>query len=68
MSSQRLGEVFEGDSADMCAGKFLLMLMGGRAEGLPCPDPGAIFNNPSAHFVNQMYPLVVRTTVRMDKG
>ena len=33
--------MFEGDSADMCAGKFPLVLMGGRAEGLVCADPGA---------------------------
>ena len=26
-----LGEMFEGDSADMCTGFFLLMSMGGRA-------------------------------------
>ena len=26
--------MFEGDSADMCAGKFSLVSMGGRAEGL----------------------------------
>ena len=36
-----LGEIFEGDSADMCAGKFPLTSMGGRAEGLTCADPGA---------------------------
>ena len=41
MTSEGLGEMFEGDSADMCAGKFLLVLMGGRAEGLACADPGA---------------------------
>jgi hypothetical protein len=41
MTSEGLGEMFEGDSADMCAGKFLLMLMGGWAEGLTCADPGA---------------------------
>ena len=41
MTSEGLGEIFEGDYADMCAGKFLLMLMGGQAEGLPCADPGA---------------------------
>ena len=34
MTSEGLGEMFEGDSADMCAGKFPLMSMGGRAEGL----------------------------------
>ena len=46
MTSERLGEIFEGDSADVCAGKFLLMLMGGRAEDLAqtrdwksCPFP-----------------------------
>ena len=33
--------MFEGDSAEMCAGKFPLVSMGGRAEGLACADPGA---------------------------
>jgi hypothetical protein len=33
-----LGELFEGDSADMCARKFPLMLMGGRANGQACAD------------------------------
>ena len=33
-----LGEVFEGDSAGMCAGKFPLVLMGGRANGQVCAD------------------------------
>ena len=41
MTSEGLGEMFEGDSADMCAGKFLLVSMGGRAKGLACADPGA---------------------------
>ena len=41
MTSEGLGEMFEGDSADMCAGKFPLVSMGGRAEGLACADPGA---------------------------
>ena len=41
MTSEGLGEMFEGDSADMCVGKFPLMSMGGRAEGLACADPGA---------------------------
>ena len=36
-----LAEMFEGNSADMCAGKFPLMSMGGRAEGLAFADPGA---------------------------
>ena len=40
MTSERLGEMFEGDSAYTCAGKFPLVSMGGRAEGLACADPG----------------------------
>ena len=46
MTSEGLGEMFEGDSADMCAGKFPVVSMGGRAEGLACADPGA--RTPSA--------------------
>ena len=41
MTSEGLGEMFEGDSADMCADEFLLKPMGGRVEGLACADPGA---------------------------
>ena len=41
MTFEGLGEMFEGDSADMWARKFLLMLMGGLAEGLACADLGA---------------------------
>ena len=41
MTSEGLGEMFEGDSADMCAGKFSLVSMGGQAEGLACADPEA---------------------------
>ena len=40
MTSEGLGEMFEGDSADTCAGKFPLVSMGGRVEGLACADPG----------------------------
>ena len=36
-----LWEILEVDSAEMCAGKFPLTLMGGRAEGLACADLGA---------------------------
>jgi hypothetical protein len=39
-SMQRLEEW--ADSADMCAGKFLQVLMGDRVEGLACADPGAV--------------------------
>ena len=41
MTSEGLGEMFEGNSADTCAGKFPLVSMGDRAEGLLCADPGA---------------------------
>ena len=41
MTSEGLGEMFEGDSAETGAGKFPLVSMGGRAEGLACADPGA---------------------------
>jgi hypothetical protein len=38
MNSEGLGEVFKGDSADTCAGKFPLVSMGGRANGQACAD------------------------------
>ena len=38
MASEGLGEVFKGDSADMCAGKFPLVSMGGRADRQACAD------------------------------
>ena len=38
---EELGEMFEDQSADTCGGKFLLVSMGGRSEGLACADPGA---------------------------
>ena len=41
MTFKGLGEMFEGDFADMCTEKFPLMSMWGRVEGIECPDPGA---------------------------
>ena len=38
MTSEGLGEMFEGDSADTCARKFTLMLLGVRANGPACAD------------------------------
>ena len=38
MTSEGLGEVFEGDFADMCAEKFPLVSMGGRADRQACAD------------------------------
>ena len=61
MTFEGLGEMLQGDSADMCAGKFPLMLMGGRGEGLACANPGArtpigVSGN-SFHFQIVKYPL-----------
>ena len=54
MTSEGLGEMFEGDSADMYAGKFPLVSMGGRAEGLACADPGArTLIGASGNFLNK---------------
>ena len=41
MTSEGLGEMFEGDSADMCTGKFLLMSMGGPSGGYSVRRPGS---------------------------
>ena len=38
MTSEGLGEVLKGDSADTCAGKFPLVSIGGRANGQACVD------------------------------
>ena len=41
MTSEGLGEMFEGDSADTCSRNFPLVSMGGPAEGLTYADPGS---------------------------
>ena len=41
MISEGLGEMFEGDSADTCAGIFLLVSIGVQAEGPVFADQGA---------------------------
>ena len=41
MSFEGLGKMFESEFVDVCNKKFPLVLMGGRAEGLACADPGA---------------------------
>ena len=38
MTSKRFGEMFKGDSADMCAGKFPLVSMGGQVNSQACAD------------------------------
>ena len=57
MTSEGLGEMFEGDSADTCAGKFPLVSMGGQAEGLACADPGVrTLIGASRNFSSVYYP------------
>ena len=57
ITSEGLGEMFEGDSAHTLTGKFPLVSMGGRAEGLACADPvartpiGASGNIYCSHFM-----------------
>ena len=60
MTSEGLGEMFEGDYADMCAEKFPLTSMGGRAEGLACTDLGA--RNPIgvSGNIRRCYPWVTK--------
>jgi hypothetical protein len=41
MTYEGLGEMFEGDSADMCGGKFPLVSMGGRSGGSSVRRPGS---------------------------
>jgi hypothetical protein len=41
MTCMGLVEMFEGDFEDTCADNFLLVLMGGQAEGPACANPGA---------------------------
>jgi hypothetical protein len=38
MTSEGFGELFKGDSADMCGGKFPLVSMEGRANGKAYAD------------------------------
>ena len=59
-----LGEMFKGDSADTCGGKFPFMPMGGRAEGLLCADPGArtpigVSRNFESCLFSQKYTILV---------
>ena len=41
MTLKGLGELFDGYSAEMCAGKIPLVPRGGRVEGPACADTGA---------------------------
>ena len=58
-------KMFEGDSAEMCGGKFQLMSMGGRAEVLTCADLGAkspiSLTKNSTAFLFEWWLLVIST-------
>ena len=58
MTSEGLGEMFKGDSADMCAGKFPLVSMVDRAEGLACAESGA--RTPIGISGNSKYVLLIK--------
>ena len=53
MTSERLVEMFDGDSADTCRGKFPLVSVGGQVDNLACADPGA--RNPIGASRNYNY-------------
>ena len=62
MTSEGLGEMLEGDSADTRAVKFPLTSMGGRAEDLACADQGArTAIGVSGNFIVKMVDLLGRT-------
>jgi hypothetical protein len=50
MTSEGLGEMFEGDSADTCAGKFPLVSIGGRADRQACADGEQVPPSARAEF------------------
>ena len=52
MTSKGLGDMFEGDSADMCAGKFPLVSMG--------PSGGSRVRRPGSDY----YEVEIKTTQR----
>ena len=71
MTSEGLGEMFEGDSSDMCAGKFPLVSMGGRAEDcyiycFDCFDSGTLYYTNRAVKIDLVHLLYSRMScVRM---
>jgi hypothetical protein len=60
--------MFEGDSADMWAGKFLLVLMGVRAEGLACADPEARTSIGVSRNFSSLFVLVLPLLLKSKKG
>ena len=74
MTSEGLGEVFKGDSADMCAGKFPLVLLGDERTRQACADrergpPSAraeIFNILFLHF-SQSFIEIKQNQFEMSK-
>ena len=65
MTSEGLGEMFEGDSADTLAEIFSLVSMGGRAEGLPCADLGA--RTPISVSGIPIFPVILLLSVQRQQ-
>ena len=61
MTIKGLGELFEGYSAEMCAGKIPLVPMGVRAEGPACAGRGARPPSALAEFPHVLVVLVLLT-------
>ena len=60
--------MFECDSADMCAGKFPLVSMEARPEGLACADPGARTpTGASGNFIHLLSSFILLSYSRLDE-
>ena len=65
MASEGLGEMFEGDSADTCGEKILLVLMVGWADRQACIDVEQGPPSALAEFVEEM---LKKNSVRLQYG
>ena len=63
-----LGEMFVGDSADMCAGKFPLVSMGGWVEGLTYADPGTRtpIGASEIMFIDLTHEYMIKINIKME--
>jgi hypothetical protein len=69
MTFKGLGKMFVGYSADMCAGKFPIVLLVGRVEGLACADPGTRTTiGTSGNFIPLLLVLLLPPLLKSQKG
>ena len=67
MTSEGLGEMFEGDSTDTCAGKFPLVSMGGQADRQACADGERGTPSARAEFsIWLLHKTFCLTNIRLD--